>query len=267
MSIRLDQDITNLTANLAARTGEETVKVSGKLALKLLLVIAKKLEQTEENKKGIVSLKRLQKSGEELQVVKLNVKHLKKFNELSKKYRIPYAAITQEDQSRIFIKSSNVGLVNEMLKDILKDAKENSIKDVSIDKLNFQATNENEKFFRYSMEKIKIEKAVLISKILNLVEVKNEMLIKDFLEEKNESSIELKISNEMREKAKEEIKLLEGKSKEELMAIYKVSKKELEKNEKRKLDEVIEEAKNGNIASKTPEKKEHKKQRVLHEER
>lgn len=280
MSVRLDQDITNLTANLAVKTGEETIKVTGKLALEMLMLLANKLKEREENKIGLMALKKLQKSGEELQIIKLEESHLEKFNELAKKYRIPFAAITQDGQSRVFIKSSSVPLATEIMKEILKDTKENKIKNVDIDKLNFKEVGEEKEYIRCLFNG-DLEKSRLINKIFKAQSIKAEMLVDDYDEKTGEGNIFFKVKNEDAEKIEEALEIAKGSTieelNEELKALeIKKSKDEVIKNsdivKRKKLDEVIEEAKDVvdkecNEVSNSKERNKHKKDRSQHEER
>ncbi|WP_455938528.1 hypothetical protein [Gemella morbillorum] len=224
MSVNLDQDVTNLTAQLAAKAGMEAIKIGGKIAKEILALILEKVKESQQNKSGLMSLKKLAKSGEELHVLKLNEEHLKEFQELAKDYNIGYAAITRDGQSRIFIKESQLELVKSVMQDILDRQKQAEQQQKleeemykQLDEMDFKEVGEESEFARSSID-IEIDKIGSMHEHLKQQGIENDVIITD-LKDNDIVTAEFKIKNEDRDKAEKIINDLKDKTLEEIKEI------------------------------------------------
>ncbi|MBY7009326.1 DUF3801 domain-containing protein [Clostridium botulinum] len=249
MNVNLDQDVANLTAQLTAKSGVEGIKITGKLAKELLNCILEVIKENTKNRTGVMSLKKLVKSNEELQVLKLDKRHLEEFEKRAKDHRIGYAVLNHEEDAevKIFLKSSQIEIVKSVMEDILKLEKlrkaemEEKISEKkaleSLDKLDFKEVGEEYSLYRHKVENLNVEKIKYIKQNLEAQNIKSDVSIEEYSKEFNTNPDELiatlqfKVAVPQKDKAVKIIDALKDKSLEELKEL---SKKLAETNKENK---------------------------------
>jgi len=209
----LEQDVANITASIVAKSGIEALKISGKLLKELLRLLLDKVKENEKNKAGLISLKKLIKSNEEIQVLRIKKEDMQEFMKRAEGHRISYSALTHNEDAtdKIFIKASQVELVKSVMEDIiLKNAakeNENSIEKL-LEKFDFKEIGEEENIYRHEVKDISLEKAELIYKNLKLENIKTDVSITECSSEYDKDPSELIASLEFKVAVPEKDKIV-----------------------------------------------------------
>lgn len=269
----LGADVTNITVNLSAKVGVEGLKIAGDLAKQILLIILEKQKESQKSKTGIVALKTLLKSGEELQTVKINKSNLENFKQRAKELGITFAGISSQEsnETRIIFKSIQMNLVKEIMKDMIQEKTketeklktDNKVFD-AINRIDIPDLNEEEKIYRHEVKNISLEKIKFISDKLKGSGIESDVSVKQISddletgEKEAAATIDFKVAAKDKDRAIEIIEELKEKSIEEL--------KECVNN--KSLDEVIEDATQKSMLS-SQDTNEHKREKVRaqHQER
>ena len=133
-----NQNAANLIVNLGVRLG-------GELAKQTLLLTLKAIEHHKQNKqyqKGMVKLKTLLKSNENLGVININKDSLADFKKACKRSHIQFGSISNGEKVKVFYKVSQAEMVKDVLTDILEKEKANKVD--RIEEMQEFKSNENE---------------------------------------------------------------------------------------------------------------------------
>lgn len=277
----LGQDVTNITANLSAKIGMQTVKLAGELAKQFLLLLLEKQKERQKTQAGEVPLKRLFKSGEELQTIKIHRSNLEVFRQEAQALGIPYAGILDKEgeEVRIIFKSIQTNLVTQVMKDFVEKSLNRSeatnSKDMlmsALDKV-VDIPKLDEDIYRHEVKDIPMEKVKPIVENLKQQGIVSDIAVKaisDNMEtgEKDAAAtVTFNVAGKDKEKASEIINELKDKTLEELKDIIAEDKES--KSKDKTLDEVIKDAtdKANERAQDAGEQKNKSKVRSNHEER
>ena len=125
----IEGDSTNIVINLGAdivkdliKLGGQGIKLTGSAAKNGLLKVLENSKVAKENKGGLIAVKNILSSKDEIQLVKLNKEHLGALKEKAKEYGVSFGCIGSKNQSqvKVIFKASKASLMQEVLKDILE---------------------------------------------------------------------------------------------------------------------------------------------------
>lgn len=278
----LGQDVTNITANISAKMGMQSIKLAGELAKQVLLLLLEKQKEHQKTQIGEIPLKKLLKSGEELQTIKISKENLEMFQQRAKELGVSFAGITSQEgkEARVIFKSIQINLVKEIMKDLIEEKSKINEAIQSKDKLisaldrvvDIQKLDED--VYRHEIKDIDIEKVKFIAQKLNQQGIQSDVSVKaikdnlETVEKEAVATVSFNVPSKDRDKASEIINELKEKTLEELKEIV-VEAKEENKDKEKTLDEVIKDAtdKANARAEESAGEKNKSKVRTQHEER
>ena len=239
-----NQDAVNLLVNMGVRLG-------GELAKQTLLLALKAIEHHKQNQKGLVKLKTLLRSNENLGVININKDNLADFKKACRKSHIQFGSISNGDKVKVFYKVSQAEIVKDVLTDILEKEKANKIDQIAENnakkendnnshianiednkaetkayetiekKLDFETINDEN--YRFSKESVSNEEATKFKEELEAKGIKTDIVI-TAVNEDNTFNIAYKVNKKDKDKTEEiledkEKKLVKEKNEERLSGL------------------------------------------------
>lgn len=204
----LEGDATNKMVNLGVDMMNSGFKLGGTLAKETLLIVLEKVKETQENKVGLTSVKKLLKSKDELNVVNLGKEHLDFFKSEAKRLGVGFASIgdKEADSVKIIYKTKDVNLIKNIMHDILDKTKAESTKEEINDKglfnllskIDFKEHDENA--YRHEVSNIDKNKALAIKDLLFLKGINNDAVVKN-VQDNGKLTLDYKVNEADKEKA------------------------------------------------------------------
>lgn len=204
----LEGDATNKMVNLGVDLMGSGFKLGGSLAKETLLLVLEKVKETQENKVGLTSVKKLLKSKDELNVVNLGKEHLDFFKKEAKRLGVGFASIGDKESNgvKVIYKTKDVNIIKSIMQDILDKTKAESIKEEINDKSIFNLLSKidfkehDEKAYRHEVTNIDKNKALAIKDLLSLKGINNDAIVKNVLDN-GKLTLDYKVDEADKEKA------------------------------------------------------------------
>lgn len=243
-------DAANKLINLSIELGRVGIAAGGQLAKEILLAVLQKVKETEENRTGLMSAKKLLKSKDELAVVDLAKEHLPIFKSLAREMNIPHSIITSKgsNEAKIMYKAKDVEIMKNIMQTILKDVKDKSEKDNldlkeifdMLKNVIFKNPNDDKNMF-YETKLNSQEKALALKELLKVSNIKSQVILNN-IDKNGRYEVEYMFDEKDKDKATEILDVYKKKTLKEILdEINKISGKEEREEEKPKEEEKGEE--------------------------
>lgn len=236
--IDLGNDASNIITKASMELGISGVKLTGKLAFKLLELYLEKSKDNLKFASGLMDLDKLIKSGEELQTVKLSNGRLDEFKDKAEQFKIAYAVVPDEIKSTIIFKASQVPFINNIMKEFVDKEKLEQVGQEKIDEVyklfkdHIDIPEVGETVYRHEIEVDK-DKVKPMNEILEKSGFKNDISLSDMNGDK--ATVQFKVPEEQKDKAVALIDQLKEKGLEELLKLSK----ELDSIDKQKQNKEV----------------------------
>lgn len=133
----IGDDVSTLVVGATNDLTREATKMANESVKQFLLFMIQRAKE-QSDRSGLIGLRKLVKSNDEIKMFDLEQKQLKAFNELAKKYEITYAVVEDNKRYSVFYKQSDEARVKLALEKLLEQGLDKNSDSIPVTKIEEQ---------------------------------------------------------------------------------------------------------------------------------